>query len=106
MRSTAVACLLQVAQEQGEDQDDGYDDSTPFGCQTAFAGLGVVAVVVGAVLVPTEGVGVFFGGFVWEHDFFELFSSYSCTTLPSSLTQIYTNLAADFSHVIFFARLR
>lgn len=59
MWSTAVACLLQVAQEEREDQDDGYDN------QAAFAGLGVVAVVVGAVLV--EIVGVFFGGFVWEH---------------------------------------
>ena len=60
MRSTAVACLLQVAQKQGENQDDGHDD------ETAFAGLGVVAVVVGTILI--EGVGVFFGGFVvWEH---------------------------------------
>lgn len=51
--------LLQVAQEQGEDQDDGHDH------QAAFAGIGAVAVIVGAVLV--ERVGVFFGGFVWEH---------------------------------------
>jgi hypothetical protein len=30
MRSTAVACLLQVAQEQGEDQDDRHDDEAAF----------------------------------------------------------------------------
>ena len=66
MRSTAIACLLQVTQEEREDQDDGYDNSTPFGCQAAFArGTAVVAVVVRAVLI--EGVGVFFGGFVREY---------------------------------------
>ena len=61
MRSTAVACLLQVAQEQGEDQDDGHDN------EAALAGwvVGTIVFFVGAVLV--EGVGVFFGGFVWEH---------------------------------------
>jgi len=56
MWSTAVACLLQVAQEQGEDQYDCHDD------KTAFAGIGVVVFVEGVVLV--EVVGVFFGGFV------------------------------------------
>ena len=65
MRSTAVACLLQVAQEQGEDQDDGHDNEATF---TGWAA--VIAVIVRAVIV--EGVGVFFGGFVvgrvhWEN---------------------------------------
>ena len=69
MRSTAVACLLQVAQEQGEDQDDGHH------YQAAFAGGVVVtiAVIVRAVLI--EGVGVFFGGFVWEHGYLNGFIS-------------------------------
>ena len=51
---------MEVSEDEGEDEDDGYDN------QTAFAGIGVVFFIVGAVLV--EGVGVFFGGFVvWEH---------------------------------------
>ena len=55
---------LQVTQEEGEDRDDtpgacyGDDDNIRFGYLAAFDGIVVVAVVVGAVLVPAEGVGV------------------------------------------------
>ncbi|MBW6475395.1 MAG: hypothetical protein K0B14_19875 [Anaerolineaceae bacterium] len=58
-----MACLLQVAQDEGQDQDHCHDD------EAAFTGIGVVAVAFfeGAILV--EVVGEFFGGFVGgEHE--------------------------------------
>ena len=87
MRSTEVSCLLQVAQEQGEDQDDGHH------YQAAFAGgVAIIIFFVGAVLV--EAIGVFFGGFVWEHG-----GTFGVSKLPINFDNLfyfrfYTNFVA------------